>query len=76
MTLIFLLMMRSRMFLTVWRSKQPAAIDGSRQEVGFRRRFHQLEMRILEIIEADNIVSAAQPIRFRGQIQDHLLCAV
>jgi hypothetical protein len=59
------------MFLTVRRSSNPR--QSTVREVGLRSRFDQLEMRIFEIIEATISVSAAQPIRFRGQIQDHCL---
>src|SRR5262249_16853802 len=56
--------------------KDPSAIDGERRQVSLRRLFHEFKMRVLRIIEAHDMVSAAQGVQLPRQIQDHLFCPV
>src|SRR5262245_50125150 len=49
-----------------------AAIDGKRRQIVPLAAFNELKMRIVRIIEADDMVNAAKGVQLTSQIQDHL----
>ena len=53
--------------------KTSAAVNGKGRQISLPGLLNELEMRILRVVEADNMVCAAEGFQFASQIQDHLL---